>query len=181
MPKRTRSYRSWQLVKLANPELAASYLNAAMNDSPEIFLKALGRVAQARQMAAVAKQSGVARESLYRALSSDGNPTLGTLHSVLQVLGLKITISAESSLLTAPSPSSLEGKQPPYSYQRSNLSGAVGQHASGTQPTLLFYRPASSAAPKASPNEAEYAVDLVRETQTLLQARPQIGQSTYVQ
>jgi DNA-binding phage protein len=48
MPKRTSSYRAWQLEKLSDPRIAANYLNAALEDSPDGFLTALGKVAQAR-------------------------------------------------------------------------------------------------------------------------------------
>lgn len=54
-----RPYREALLDGLANPDEAAHYLNAAIDDSPEMFLKALRNVAQAHQMAKVAKQSGV--------------------------------------------------------------------------------------------------------------------------
>ena len=97
MPKRTRDYHPWLLGKLANPQTAADYLNEAMNDSPEMFLKALRNIAQARQMATVARQAGVQRESLYRTLSKRGNPRLDTLNAVLRVLGLRMAIQAEGS------------------------------------------------------------------------------------
>ncbi|MGO8814388.1 MAG: addiction module antidote protein [Terriglobia bacterium] len=100
MPKRTRDYRPWLLGKLTHPQTAADYLNEAMNDSPEMFLKALRNIAQARQMATVARQAGVQRESLYRTLSKRGNPRLDTLNAVLRVLGLRIAIQADASRST---------------------------------------------------------------------------------
>jgi transcriptional regulator with XRE-family HTH domain len=57
-----------------------------------MFLKALLNVAQAHQVAAIAQKAGVQRESIYRAFSEEGNPTLGTLDSVLNALGLRIEI-----------------------------------------------------------------------------------------
>jgi probable addiction module antidote protein len=90
---RTRPYREALLEALADPIEAAHYLNAAILDSHEMFLKALKNVAQARRnMTNIAKQAGVTRESLYRSLSDEGNPTLDTLNSVLEVLGLKIAV-----------------------------------------------------------------------------------------
>jgi probable addiction module antidote protein len=83
---------------LTNPIEAASYLNAAMEDSLEMFLDALKDVAQAHQMSKVAKQAGVARESLYRSLSSQGNPTLEMLHSVLKALKLRIEIASGTAI-----------------------------------------------------------------------------------
>src|SRR5579871_3353599 len=85
MPK-TRKYHEALLEALTDPSEAAHYLSAAMDDSPEMFVKALRNVAQARQMSKVAKDAGITRESLYRATSEIGNPTLNTLHPVLEVL-----------------------------------------------------------------------------------------------
>jgi probable addiction module antidote protein len=104
MPKRTQSFRAWQLAKLSDPQRAASYLNAAYSDSKESFLIALGKVAQANQMARVAKEAGVQRETLYRSLSSQGNPTFDTLSSILTAIGVKIDFSplnTESASTTA--------------------------------------------------------------------------------
>lgn len=50
MPKKTSDYNSWRLKKLADPRLAASYLDAALTDSKKMFLKALRNVKQARQV-----------------------------------------------------------------------------------------------------------------------------------
>jgi probable addiction module antidote protein len=94
VPKRTISYRADLLDKLTDPNEAAHYLNAAMDDSLEMFLDALKDVAQAHQMAKVAREAGVARESLYRSLSSQGNPTIEMLHSVLKALKLRIEIAS---------------------------------------------------------------------------------------
>lgn len=93
MPKTTRSYRSWQLDKLSDPERAASYLNAALQESPKVFKSALAKVAQANQMSKVAKEAGVQRESLYRSLSDQGNPTLETLRGVLGAVGLHLAVT----------------------------------------------------------------------------------------
>ena len=100
MPKRTTSYRERLLQSLTVPAEAASYLNAALEDSSEMFLDALKDVASARQISRVAREAGVARESLYRSLSSDGNPTLDMLSSVLKALDLRIIIAKESSRVT---------------------------------------------------------------------------------
>jgi probable addiction module antidote protein len=94
MPSRTRPYREALLEALADPVEAAHYLNAAIGDSPDMFLKALRNVAQSRQMTQVAKEAGVTRESLYRATSLAGNPTLDTLASLLSALGLQMKIEA---------------------------------------------------------------------------------------
>jgi probable addiction module antidote protein len=65
MERRSRSYREVRMERLANPEVAAHYLNATMEHSPDQLLAALKNVAQARQMVKVAKDAGVQRETLY--------------------------------------------------------------------------------------------------------------------
>ena len=80
-----------------NPDFAAEYLRAALEDTeePHVLLVALRRVAAARGgIAKVAKAAGVERESLYRALSGRGNPRLSTLVAVTKALGLKLTVEA---------------------------------------------------------------------------------------
>ena len=99
---KTRPYREALLEALANPVEAAHYLNAAIEDSPEMFLKAVRNVAQAHQVAKIAKQSGVTRENLYRAFSAKGNPTLDTLLSVLSAMGLKIGIDPKAYKASEP-------------------------------------------------------------------------------
>jgi probable addiction module antidote protein len=92
MPKRTRDYHAWLVEELKNREVAANYLNEALRNSRQTFLKALRNVAEAGTITKVAKKAGVRRESLYRTLSDRGNPRLDTLNSVLGVLGLQIAI-----------------------------------------------------------------------------------------
>jgi len=80
-----------------DPEFAAEYLRAALedDDEPGVLLIALRRIAEARGgIAKVAKAAGIERESLYRALSVRGNPRLSTLVAVTKAVGLKITVEA---------------------------------------------------------------------------------------
>ena len=75
----------------SDPEFAAEYLSAAKADSNEAFLMALRDVAEAQKgMKAVAKAAKLNRESLYRALSREGNPGIHTLSVVLGVLGIEV-------------------------------------------------------------------------------------------
>ena len=69
-----------------DPDFAAEYLKAALEDEdePRVLLVALRHLAQ----------SGIERESLYRALSSRGNPRLSTLVAVTRAIGLKLTVEA---------------------------------------------------------------------------------------
>ena len=80
----------------ANPEFAAEYLKAAIEDSdePKVLLIALRQIARARCVANVAKAARVERESLYRALSPRGNPRLTTLMAVTKALGLTLTVES---------------------------------------------------------------------------------------
>jgi len=79
-----------------DPQFAAEYLRASLEDAdePRVLLLALRHVAQARGITNIAKAAGVKRESLYRALSANGNPRLSTLCATVKALGLKVTIEA---------------------------------------------------------------------------------------
>ncbi len=92
MPKRTANYHSWLLGQLGDTQAAANYLKAALQDSPAMFLKALRNVAAARQMSRVAEGAGICRESLYRMLSDNGNPTYNSLDGILRTLGLRLSV-----------------------------------------------------------------------------------------
>ena len=87
-----------------DPEFAAEYLKASLEDNadcPEAILLALRHVAEAHGMQAVAESAGVKRESLYRALSPRGNPTLKTLSAVLKAVGLRLSTEPERPTLRA--------------------------------------------------------------------------------
>jgi len=79
-----------------DPEFAAEYLKAALEDEdePRVLLIALRHLAEAQGIAKVAKATGIERESLYRALSPRGNPRLSTLVAVTKAIGLKLTVEA---------------------------------------------------------------------------------------
>ncbi len=71
-----------------------AYLEAAMEeagDDPAFIAMALGNVARARGMMQLARETGLTREGLYKALSADGNPSLGTTLKVMKALGLRLT------------------------------------------------------------------------------------------
>jgi len=81
-----------------DPAFADDYLRAAMEQADqeggrEALLSALRQVAEAQGMAQVAERAGIQRESLYRALSPKGNPTLKTLVAVLEAAGLRLAIT----------------------------------------------------------------------------------------
>ncbi len=73
----------------------AAYLEAVMaegGDDPAVVARALGVVARARNMTALAREVGMSRVGLSKALSGDGNPTLATVLKVARALGLRISI-----------------------------------------------------------------------------------------
>jgi len=73
----------------------AYYLQAVFDDGdPALIAHALGEVARAKGMAQVARSAGLGRESLYKALSPDGNPEFATVLKVLRALGLKLKVAA---------------------------------------------------------------------------------------
>ena len=76
-------------------EVVAEYLTAALEeDNPEVFLAAVGHVAKARGMTAIAKSAGLGRESLYKALTPGAKPRYDTVLKVLQSFGVKLSVSA---------------------------------------------------------------------------------------
>jgi probable addiction module antidote protein len=69
----------------------AAYLEAALEDGdPALVAAALGDIARAKGMTKVAQDAGLGRESLYKALSPDGNPELATVLRVVRALGLQL-------------------------------------------------------------------------------------------
>ncbi len=79
---------------LDNEETIAEYLTAALeDDNPDVFLAALGDVAKARGISAIAQSTGLGRESLYKALAPGAKPRYDTILKVLHGLGVKITIT----------------------------------------------------------------------------------------
>ena len=85
--------RTWDPAEhLDSPQTIAAYLDAAIEDGdPALFTAALGDVARARGMTQIAKETGLAREALYRALSADGKPEFRTVLKVMKALGLRLS------------------------------------------------------------------------------------------
>jgi len=80
---------------LNSAEDIAGYLDAVLEDGdPALVAHALGVVARAKGMAEIAAKAGLGRESLYKALSSDGNPQLATFLKVIKALGLRLRVAA---------------------------------------------------------------------------------------
>ena len=92
---RSASYDDLLMDMLKDEERALAYLNAALDErDPRVFLIALRNVTQAQGgIAQVAARSGLNRESLYRALSEKGNPSVQTMAAVLGALGARLGVA----------------------------------------------------------------------------------------
>ena len=78
---------------LALPATMATYLEAAFEDGdPKLIAAVLGDIARAKGMTEVAQAAGLGRESLYKALSRDGNPEFATVVRVIAALGLTLKV-----------------------------------------------------------------------------------------
>jgi len=77
---------------LDNPEALAEYLDAALETGDAAFIaRSLGVIARARGMTDIARDTGLGRESLYKALGENGNPELSTVLRVMKALGLRLS------------------------------------------------------------------------------------------
>lgn len=82
---------------LRTPEEMAAYLDAWLEEAPDDISgisRALGDIARAKGMSQVAKDAGLSRESLYRALSAGGNPSFATVLKVARALGVRLHAQA---------------------------------------------------------------------------------------
>ena len=83
---------------LETEEDVAAYLEAALEEGDSALITAaLGDIARAKGMTQVARQAGLGRESLYKALSSSGNPEFSTILKVIQALGLRLHASTATA------------------------------------------------------------------------------------
>lgn len=96
MPKiKTTRYDAAEYLR--TPEEMAAYLDACIeeaNGDAAFIAKALGNIARAKGMTQLAKDSGLSRESLYKALSGERTPSFDTILKVISALGLKIHAEA---------------------------------------------------------------------------------------
>jgi len=79
--------------QLRTPEEMAAYLDAWFEEAPDDAVgiaRALGDIARARGMSQVARDAGLSRESLYKALSANGNPSFATVLKVARALGVRL-------------------------------------------------------------------------------------------
>jgi probable addiction module antidote protein len=83
--------------QLRTPDKMAAYLDAWLAEAPDDaagIARALGDIARAKGMSQVARDTGLSRESLYKALSETGNPSFGTVLKVAKALGLRLHAQA---------------------------------------------------------------------------------------
>lgn len=85
-------YEDQLLQDLQNPEAAAAYIEAALEEAPDALLLALRDVAKAHGIAKVAKDANLARENLYKTLSKRGNPELATINKLLHAMGMRLSV-----------------------------------------------------------------------------------------
>lgn len=98
MSQVTAKYEDGLKASLTNPDEAAAYLNAALEENDqEIFLLALRDVAEVRSFSQVDQGAYLNRENLYRMLSPTGNPQLSSLTALLRSIGLRLAIEIESA------------------------------------------------------------------------------------
>ena len=96
--KRTRTARYDSAALLKTPGDIAAYFEAAMEDGDSrVIAAALGNIARAKGMSALARETGLGRETLYKALSPDGNPEFSTILKVVRALGLRLHAEAVSN------------------------------------------------------------------------------------
>ena len=79
---------------LDSDEALVEYLNVALEtNDPKYFTEALGNVARAKGMSSISEDTGLGRQSLYRALSGEGNPRIDTLFNVLESLDVRLAVT----------------------------------------------------------------------------------------
>jgi probable addiction module antidote protein len=96
MTEKKTQTRPWDIARyLDSDEAIAAYIEAALDeDDAALLAAALGDVARAKGMTQIARETGLGRESLYKALSPEGNPEFGTVQKVMRSLGLKLHVTA---------------------------------------------------------------------------------------
>lgn len=98
---RTRPYDTAEYLE--TEEDMALYLEAALEDGdPRVVAAALGDIARAHGMTQIARETGLSRESLYKALSPEGNPELATVLKVVHSLGLQLQAKAVGPVTPTP-------------------------------------------------------------------------------
>ena len=99
MKKPSANYETGLKEDLVDPEEAAAYLNAALEEgTQDVFLMALRDVANAHGLTRLARETSLNRENMYRILSETGNPQLSSLKALLDSLGLKLAVEPKRAV-----------------------------------------------------------------------------------
>lgn len=100
MHKKSSDFKRFVIEELKNPKLAAAYLNEHYNyrgpNWKEHLLEAIKNVVSAQGFSKLSRQSGISRRTLYKAFSDRGNPTIETLFTLLDTIGVGIRFDAGS-------------------------------------------------------------------------------------
>ena len=93
------TYTAWDSAEFLEDDAARiAYLQAALEENdPAFFVKAVGTVARAMGMTAVARETHLGRPSLYKALSGERDPRIGTVMKVLGALGVRLTVAPKAA------------------------------------------------------------------------------------
>ena len=92
MGKRAAEYDATEFIE--TDEDAVAYLRAALEEGdPTLLTAALGDVARARGMTQLARDTGITRDGLYKALSPTGNPSFVTVYKIMQALGYRLDVT----------------------------------------------------------------------------------------
>jgi probable addiction module antidote protein len=93
MTKTFSRYDSADYLK-ADADIAAYLEAAAEADDPALMVSALGAVARSRNVSKLARDTGLTREGIYKALSDDGNPSFATVTKLAKALGFRVVLRA---------------------------------------------------------------------------------------
>lgn len=95
MGAKTKTATRWVASEYLETEAdIAAYLNAALEDGDtSVIAAALGDIARAKGMTQLAKETGITRDGLYKALSPTGNPSFDTVQRVIKAFGLKLDVA----------------------------------------------------------------------------------------
>ncbi len=93
----TEAFTRWEVTEhLRSVEDARLYLEACAEEDPgdgSLIRAALNDIARARNMSGLAREAGMSREGLYKALSEDGNPSFATVMRIARALGMRLRIT----------------------------------------------------------------------------------------
>jgi probable addiction module antidote protein len=101
MSKRTSSFKNFLADELKDPKFAAAYLNEHYGyrgpDRKDHLLEAIKNVVEAQGFSKLARESGIPRRTLYKAFSKEGNPTVETLLTLFDAIGVSIRFDIEKA------------------------------------------------------------------------------------